>query len=258
MDIQQLLERLPEELRQRGLPDAYIARYVAELREHISDLIEERKLNMSKDAQTDAEIAARIGTPVTLAKAASVEFTRRSFCGRHPIVTFLIAPVPLAVFAWIVTFATMFGCTAGAMMFAERLGAAPSADSLAGWPTAAILGLTILFWLGVVGPPAMLTMLLCRLAHRNGLSWRWALAASVIVALIAGLFQAALEPAATGDGHGRLTFGFGLWMFPPLQQWLQFAFPLLIGLGFLWRQTHPPVDRTPPLVEDTFPQRQAA
>src|SRR5687767_4504079 len=169
MDIQRLLDQLSYELQQRDLPAAYIARYVDELREHITDLIEERKSNMSKDALTDAEVVAQIGAPVSLADAASVEFSRRSFFGRHPIATFLLAPIPLAVFAWVATFATMFSCGAGVVLLAQSLGMASSNDSVASWSPAAILAILTVFSLGVVGPPAALTMFLCRLAHRNGL-----------------------------------------------------------------------------------------
>ena len=212
---------------------------------------------MSKDALSDSDVIARIGAPATLADAARIEFDRRSFCGRHPIVTFLLAPIPLALFAWVATFATMFGCTAGAVMVAERLGVAPSSESLASWPNAAILA-TILFSLGVIGPPAALTVFLCRLARRNRLNWRWSLAGCVLVALIAGLFQAVLEPAATADGRGRLMFGFGLWLFPPLQQWLQFSFPLAIGVWLLWRQSHPLGGRVLAPPDNTVLNRQAA
>ena len=254
MDSQQLLDRLPYELRRKGLPASYIARYINELRERIIDLKEERARTMSKEALNDAEIVARIGSPDTLADAASLEFTRRSFSGRHPIFTFLVVPMPLAIVAWVATFAVIFGCGAGAMKLDEWLGAAPMADDTFSWPVLAIL--VTIFWLGVIGPPAALTMCLCRLARRNGLSWRWALAASAIVALTAGMFQAVLEPGAAG--HGRLTFGFGLWLVPPLQQWLQFAFPMLIGCWLVWRQTRSNAGGTPPLSDASIPHRQAA
>jgi hypothetical protein len=236
MDIQQLLDSVSRQSRRRGLPEDFIARYVEELREHITDLIEERNSTMSKDARTESEVIARIGPPDVLVEAASHEFARRSFFGRHPILTFLVAPIPLAVFAWVATFAALFGCGAGIAMLAEQLWAGRSTDFISTAPTALNIAFAVIFWLGVVLPPAVLTAFICRLARRNGLNWRWSLAGCVLVALTAGLFQAVLEPADP-DGHGRLMFGFGLWLFPPLQQWLQFAFPLTIGLWLLWRQS---------------------
>jgi hypothetical protein len=257
MEVQRLLDQLRHELRQRGLPEGYIARYIDELREHITDLIEERTSTMSKDARTDAEVVTRIGDPGMLADVASVEFTRRSFFGRHPILTFLVAPMPLAVLAWAATFATLFGCATGVVMCAEWLGKMPPSNVVGSWPAATTLA-AILFYLGVVGPPAVLNVLLCRLADRNGLSWLWSLTGCVMVALIAGMFQAVLEPATSADGHGRLMFGFGMWTNPPLRQWLQFAIPLLTGVGLLWRQTRRHGSSTPPLPDTTIVHRQAA
>lgn len=253
MDSQPWLDQLASELRRRGLPPAYIARYIAELNDHITDLIEERRCAMSKDALRNetsgnqvaendaadwAQVAARIGEPATLAAAASAEFARRSFFGRHPIATFLVAPLPLAVLAWAATFAGMYACMSGAAAVLEWFGVDTElGDTVASWPTAAVVATPLLVWLGVLAPPAALTALLCRLGRRSGLSWRWSLAGCLAVAIIAGMFQVVLEHPVTA-GEGRLMFGFGFWSSPPLQQWLQFALPLTLGLGLVWRQTH--------------------
>ncbi len=270
MDIQQPLDRLAQELKRRGLPQEYVARYVDELNDHIIDLIEERRSGMSKDApNSDAlntkptdwnEIAARIGDPATLAEAASVEFSRRTFCGRHPVLMFLLAPLPLAVLAWAAMFAASFGLMAGIVAIAQWLGGdADMGVTVARWPTGVVWMFATLFVLSATAPPAALTVLLCRLANRSGLSWRWSLAACLVLALVAGMFQASFGPPVTvGDGDGRIMLGFGMWLFPPVQQLLQFALPLAIGLGLVWRQTHPPHGRPFDAPQADMANRQAA
>src|SRR5262245_40556290 len=80
-------DRLIVALRRQGLPTSYIDRLVEELSEHLTDLFTEEP---SMDAQRDVE--DRLGTPEQLAAAAKAEFQRRTFAGRHPVLTFLAGP----------------------------------------------------------------------------------------------------------------------------------------------------------------------
>ncbi len=211
---------------------------------------------MSKDALNESEISQRLGTPTALAEAAVVEFSRRTFWGRHPVLMFVFAPIPLAVLAWAATFAAGIGCAAGISRFSEWLGVSDAEGSLASWPATAVWGIPVLFLLAVTVPPALVTALLCRMGRASGLSWQWSLAGCVLVALIAGMFQANLDLPIV-PGAGRLMLGFGFWRMPPVRQVLQFALPLTIGLGLLWRQARAAQHRPPsPLREARL--RQAA
>ena len=85
-------DRLREELRKRNLPPAYAARLIEELADHVTDLEQE---NPNKDAQMLVE--EKLGSPESLAEAAAVELAGRMFAGRHPVLTFLVAPIPATV-----------------------------------------------------------------------------------------------------------------------------------------------------------------
>lgn len=243
MDNRQLLEQLAREMRRRGLPASYIQRYVDELGDHIHDSVEERTHAMSKDAHGSTDLSARIGDPIRLAEVAAAEYRKANFWGRHPILTFLLAPIPLVVVVWIAMFA------AGMLTMYGRNEGGDGADS---WPIPLIWTSIVWFRVASVIPPALVALLLCYLARRGGLSWRWSLAACLLVAVIAGLFRGQLElPRAMSKGQLMLGFGFGLagW-FQPL---LQFSLPLATGLGFAWwmaqRHTVSPSAQTTDTVE---------
>jgi hypothetical protein len=249
MDIRQSLEQLVREMRRRGLPRPYIQRYVEELSDHINDFVEERSNAMSKEAHGSTDLPPRIGDPIRLAQVAAAEYRRANFWGRHPIVTFLLAPIPLVVVAWIAVFVL------GMLIMSGRAESGDGADS---WSIAAIWASIVWFRVASVIPPALVALLLCYLARRGGLSWRWSLAACLLVAIVAGLFRGQLElPRSMSRGQLSLGFGFGLagWF----QQLLQFSLPLATGLGFALRMAKQPADSTSAeITESAEGHRQAA
>src|SRR4051812_37964499 len=100
-------DELRSELRRQRLPRAYITRLLAELDDHYEDLLEERsttmgaarKLQVPQNSQDDLQ--QRLGEPTQLALFAAEQYHARSFWGRHPWVTYLLAPLPLLVTCWI-------------------------------------------------------------------------------------------------------------------------------------------------------------
>ena len=85
-------DRLREELRKRNLPPAYAARLIEELADHVTDLEQE---NPSMDAQMLVE--EKLGSPESLAEAAAAALAGRTFAGRHPVLMFLVVPIPTTV-----------------------------------------------------------------------------------------------------------------------------------------------------------------
>ncbi len=164
MDARPSLDQLTRELRRRGLPAAYIRRYVEELDDHITDTIEERSNAMSKDAHGFESLDARIGDPVRLADVAAAEYRRANFCGRHPVLTCLVAPIPLVLLAWIAVFGLGIGVLASTSP-AEEANVGAGADD---WSTAAIWTSLVGFRVAGVIPPALVALLLCYLARRGG------------------------------------------------------------------------------------------
>ena len=62
-----------------------------ELADHCDDLSQE---TTSMDANS---LSARLGMPEELADRAGEELRRRTFAGRHPLLTFVLAPLPAAI-----------------------------------------------------------------------------------------------------------------------------------------------------------------
>src|SRR3954471_8394018 len=105
-------EELERELRRQRLPAAYIARLLSELDDHYEDLVEERSTSMgaARKLQTGQEHwDERLGNPTQLALFAAEQYRARSFWGRHPVVTFVLGPLPMLVVSWIITAETIVG-----------------------------------------------------------------------------------------------------------------------------------------------------
>src|SRR5215813_8916406 len=94
-------DELRSELERQKLPRAYIERLLSELDDHFEDLLEERSTSMGAARKlqtkqsTQDDLQQRLGEPAQLALFAGERYHGRSFWGRHPVVTFLIGPLPL-------------------------------------------------------------------------------------------------------------------------------------------------------------------
>lgn len=239
MDNQPSCEQLRSELRRRGLPRAYIERLLAELDDHFADILEERstsmgaarKLQFESDTAPD-DLQARLGNPTQLAIFAADQYHARSFWGRHPRITFLLAPLPLLLACFI-----SFGLAL--VSFGKCL--AYGLEHVLGWKApnphdylmlqGIAMGLTS--WYILVLPPLVAALLLCRVAQRNALNWRWPAAACALLAfVVAG--SAISYTLATEPNNGRLMVGFG---FSGSPDWLFLIFlpkfALALGIGLL-------------------------
>src|SRR6266850_859778 len=97
-------DELRSELRRQRLPRAYITRLLAELDDHYEDLLEERSTSMGAARKLQLEqddLRQRLGEPAQLALFAAEKYHARSFWGRHPLVTYLLGPLPLLIAMWI-------------------------------------------------------------------------------------------------------------------------------------------------------------
>ena len=232
------LEALRGDLARRGLPAGYVERFLQELGDHIEDLFQEQEERMRTEAhgtvsELDSAVAVeqQLGGREELAEQAVAEYRRATFAGRHPVWTFVIAPLPAAVVAWVLYFLI---AGLGVEGFAWALGGAewgerPEAE----WPRLAVWAVHSLLPLGHYVPPALVVLAWCWLARRSGRRWTWGLASCLLVALVAGLFVSQLTPK-TATGKGSLMLGFGVgglsW-----RQAAQFAAPLLVAAYYAVR-----------------------
>lgn len=228
----QLLEELRGKLLRRGLPRSEVARLVEELTDHLEDLTEEKEYAMRTDAKELACLEERLGPADELADAAVANYHSTSFAGRHPVVTFLLAPIPLLVVVW-----AGFWCLGlAAAHFAPtvlgdayRLEGKPVSD----WPASLVWCARGLDYASRMAPQMLVAGLLCYVALRSGRGWRWGMLGCCLVALVAGLMVTQLD-LPLESGKGRLTLGLAL---PPQSVWqvVQLFPPLAAGLLVLWR-----------------------
>ncbi len=104
----------------------------------------------------------------------------------------------------------------------------------------------------VLTPIALAAWFFCRLARKHQISWKWALAACVLLGVLAGpsmidvgirgtypsgmLHGSKVTSPTAKQAQGFLMFGFGLSKHPSLAQIAQFALPLTIAAWAICRQ----------------------
>jgi hypothetical protein len=237
MDNRPSYDKLRSELARRGLPRAYIERLVTELDDHYTDLLEERSTSMGaarKLQPSSDDVQDRLGDPIQLAIYAAEQYHARSFWGRHPLVTYLIAPLPLLV-ACFVGYGLAFIALCFVIEFVgwyvfgwtEATFANP-ADFI--WLQAGIIAL--MCWYIMVLPSLTAAWILCRSYRRNALDWRWPVLGCTLLAIVSGFFQTSYR-IATEPNSGLFMIGFDVGT--SLDWLLRFLpkFALAMGIGLL-------------------------
>ena len=95
-------EPLRETLLRAGVAPARVHRYVRDLSDHLSDLVEEELEGGKTHAEAQAAAYARLGADEVLADAMLAERALRSWTGRAPWATLLVGPIALLVLAWLI------------------------------------------------------------------------------------------------------------------------------------------------------------
>jgi hypothetical protein len=225
------LDRMRTELVRSGLPSEYIERLMGELDDHVSDL--EKENVMSTEAIDDRTLETRLGTAEELAACAATNYQRRRFLGRHPVLAFLIAPIPLTLVGWTAFLLLGFGFF---QLCPYVLGDAfeLQGKTVDQWPRAAVWSVWAFHYATRIVPPIIAAGLLCYLAHRSGVNWRWAILATALVAIVAGSYHSTMRlPVEPGNGQYSIGLGLGAQMFLP-PQLIQLVLTLAVGVAFTW------------------------
>ncbi|HZZ28912.1 MAG TPA: hypothetical protein VFE46_13000 [Pirellulales bacterium] len=277
MENQPAREQLIAELKRHKLPRAYIQRLLAEWDDHLVDLQDERSTDMDSSENTgtstykaatadDASYKAatggraadhkagdgiaapsnilnfqqRLGDPAQLAAFAAQQYRNRSFLGRHPIFTFVALPLPLAMLlVTAIFFATYF--IGQGLIWIFQGGADDSAATFAFYnqhPLLINLLMAVVAWIWTILPPLVLALFMCRIARRNARSYRWSLAACLLIAIWAGMFFVQYA-GPTRPGNGTVMMGLALYW--PINQYVllsflpKFLLALAIGLLLIKR-----------------------
>lgn len=234
MDAQQWLLELRAQLARRRLPPTYVERFVLELSDHVTDFAEDR---MSTDAQDLHGVFDALGAPGAVADSAAKEYRQARFSRRHPVLMFLVLPILSVPLLWaayaigMLLTAKALGIESGKVGVVDSV---PVDTSTAAWQWANAFAPFFVVGLVLV-PLGVATALFSYLARRAGVSNRWTIALSLVLALIGGLATSQLLlPTETSQGH--LSVGFGVSAHPSPLQVLQFLLPLAIGGWAVWRQ----------------------
>jgi hypothetical protein len=209
------LEPLRQDLVRRGLPLDYVERVIGEMEDHLADLAQDAERAGPGSDAACRPTARHLGCPRRLADLVVSQFRAGSFCGRHPAIAFLLAPLPLVFLGWVLASVTLLSALA-----AMRAGfdATPPA---AAWDWLCQAAAAV----AQAGPVAGATVVFCRLSYRCGRGWPWAAGASGLLVLLTASFQSTVWMAAE-TGAGAVVYRWGL----PVQ-FLQMLVPL--GLGAL-------------------------
>jgi hypothetical protein len=219
--------RLIAALHRQGLPNAYVDRMVEELSDHATDLFLE---DPSMDAQK--EIDARLGTPEQLAAVAKIEFQRRTFAGRHPILTFIAGPLVAVIGTLVANFLLVVGTCE---LLDLALGGALSANDGMNLPPSGFEVSLMRAMNCVVRfiPFALSAWLFVRLGRCSGRRI-WSIVACGIVAVAAIFFWSVVTP---GTAQSRGTWMMGIGWNIGLDQLLQAAVPAALAAWMLWRSS---------------------
>jgi hypothetical protein len=207
-----------------GLPAEYVERTAAEIVDHHRDLVTELRATGLSESQAAAEAARRLGDSRTLVKKTVREYQRRHWCGRWPILSFVVAPPLAFVVAW---------WMAGAVLVLSfRLcgihGSADISNVFVRLGVGHMFGITMFH---VV--PMLVAIGFVHYARRAACGMAWMVASGLGI----GLF-AALQVWFVDEQRFGFTIAFESvqhfmrWYVLNPWQWFQLALPLAVGLGF--------------------------
>ncbi|MSR58297.1 MAG: hypothetical protein EXS05_11585 [Planctomycetaceae bacterium] len=258
MSARSWLDQLQRELALRRLPRQEVARLVAELSDHLVDVMESRNArgtlpagvatkhlspfiltekHMSMDASVadGQSVADVLGSPAEIAESAVREFRKRGLLRRSQLAkigTFILLPIPLLILGSV---AMMLGIGALAELY-EWAGF--SLTELSEITFAKVMALHVTVLMAILVPAAGLAALYGRLAARTGRRWKWGLIACLILAAVTGLSTYDIKLSDIPD-KSQLTVGLGIGSHVRLEQLWQFFVPAAIGLLILRRSGNP-------------------
>jgi hypothetical protein len=227
MDSRPWPDQLRHKLQMQNLPPAYIDRLVEELSDHLLD-------TQSETTSMDAHNAqSRLGSTDQIAAAATHEFRRRTFAGRHPWLTFVALPVAFVPLVFIASILAVFVIQ---WMVATTLEALIEPDLL--FSLSEATHARVEWWILTAFdsyvrfvPFVIAAWMFCRWGRRSDMRW-WPLVACTMVALTAGFLCTKSVPAS-GDQPGLWMVGLATHF--ELRQVIQLLVPLTVAAAMLLR-----------------------
>jgi hypothetical protein len=221
MFVQRWLDDVRLECARRHLPPIYVDRLVSELSDHLTEIMED---SMSMEASEHP--SALLGSAGEIVAAASSEYRRRRFSGRHPWLAFVVAPTLTLPVLWWASLVALVFLVKGMGFDSDN----PTVTAEISHWTNEMLPFAVVATL--VLPVVVAATVFCRLAVKTAVSRRWILACCLVLAIVGGAANSSVSLPTPGT-KGTLAFGFGFSLPPSPQQLAQFMLPLLIGCWVL-------------------------
>jgi len=180
MNTLESLNEVASELIRRGLPADYAQRAAGEIADHRCNLIDELQAAGLSDMQAAAEASRRLGDSQTLIKKTVREYQRRFWCGRWPLVAFVLAPLPLLLLAWFAMSLVLVSIGWPAGIWGLEMG---PQDGILSMKEHVIGGLYKATY--SLALPALIMFALVRIARRAAMHWWWVGAAAFMLAIAA-------------------------------------------------------------------------
>jgi hypothetical protein len=172
---------LHSQLVRRGLPADYAEHAAAELADHHRDLIDELTATGLSESQASTEASHRLGDSRTLVKNTVRAYQRRHFCGRWPLVAFILGPLLMLLVIWVATGLILYGIGS----FSERFGSSSTQEfeSVPFWHWVMIV-LAVAWFL--FAAPAMVVFKLARMSNRAAVSWKLVAVSACLIGVAVG------------------------------------------------------------------------
>ena len=202
------LDALMADLIRCGLPADYANRAVAELADHHSDLVDELQAAGWTESHAVLEASRRLGEPRALAKKTVREYQRRYWCGRWPLLTFLLGPIPGLLMVWLITGLTLagIGWILGLVIDESTATAIEPVGQY-------VVGYSLKIWL-TLASPVLVMAVFCWLAARAAMSRAWTCVACGMMAIFIGFVPCTIEFKTATNPTGRFMIGYNPWFLP--------------------------------------------
>jgi len=187
---------LEDGLRAGRLPNQYQQRAVRELRDHAEEILRHCDRENLSHVDQEALLAQHLGGAWQVAATISDAYQRRFFPGRHPVVTFVLAPVPLGLVLW--------SMAVGILALPIWLVSAGGADICA-HPLVRYVDLA--FWVAFNIVPVTIALFFAWLARRSAVHPAALLCSTALLALFFASLQGKIQLPVGGPGTGMLFLG---------------------------------------------------
>lgn len=229
------LEHVAADLVRRGLPVDYAERATTELTDHHRDLVAELRANGIDNTAADAEAANRLGDSHALVRKTVREYQRRHWCGRWPLLSFILGPVLLVFFTWS-AFTLVAYCICWPL---EQMGFSPDLNSDGILSSAEYAESFAAHAICLFIAPAVSLLILAHFARRAAMGSVWLWLSTIVLSVFASCFWIGLASSMRANApadQGLLMVGLPILKFAhdPLYV-AQILLPLAIGtMVTLW------------------------